>query len=293
MIGSRIVKKLLDGGYRVRVLSRIPQPFGDPVECILGSVDDDATLVRFIRGVSLVFHCAAELNDPSVMWKVNVEGTHKLFNLARQEGVQYFCHLSSVGVVGKTDQKLVDENTPCNPINEYERTKWEAEQRVASGMSNCTVVILRPTNVVDEQHPGIIKLPLNSSTTDFIKVIVKGRECAHVVHAEDVAAAAVFFIGKSFAVPECFIVSCDNDPSNTVSALWSGCRKSAGRRSPIFFNHPISLPLWVPHVFRKLRGMKVNYGNVRYSSEKIRQHGFQFPLGLWNGVNRIVKYSKE
>lgn len=290
IVGSRIVKKLLHKGYRVRILSRASQPLALPIECFQGSIDDDTVLKEFISGASFVFHCAAELNDPSKMWKVNVEGTRKLIDLLSKEEARYFCHLSSAGVVGLTDRKVINENTDCHPVNEYERSKWEAEQRVTTGISNCSVVILRPTNVVDEEHPGVIGLPLKSSIADLFKVIVKGRECAHVVHADDVAAAALFFIDKPFDTPQCFFVSCDDDSLNTIRGLWKNCRSNIDQRPSNIFDHPITLPMWVPHIIRTLRGLKTNYGDVRYSSEKIRQFGFEYPLGLRNGVVNIVQY---
>jgi nucleoside-diphosphate-sugar epimerase len=69
-IGSHLAQKLLERGYRVRVLdSLVPQVHGperrfpshlDPrVECILGDIRDKEIVSSALREVDLVFHLAA------------------------------------------------------------------------------------------------------------------------------------------------------------------------------------------------------------------------------------------
>lgn len=140
MIGSRIVKRLLADGYKVRALD-ILLDLDDPnVDLFQGNIGDQKLLKEFLHEADLVFHCAAELRDESMMWDVNVSGTEKLTDLIEKSSVQYFCHLSSAGVVGRTNVKWVDEETECNPQNPYERSKWAAEQIVARNIDRKSVV---------------------------------------------------------------------------------------------------------------------------------------------------------
>ena len=191
MVGSRIVRKLLQRDYRVRVLTRDKAFDIAGTEVFRGELGDEAKLSFFLRGARSVFHCAAELKDETRMWEVNARGTEVLLRIAAESGIRYFCHLSSVGVTGLTDNRLVDEKTACNPQNTYERSKFAAESVVGNGIDDCSIIILRPTNVIDENQPGALTLPIRDNLRDRIMVFLKGGESAHIVHAEDVADAAI------------------------------------------------------------------------------------------------------
>ena len=130
-IGKRIVKHLLEKGLRVNVLSRKNTVNRDNgVFSFQGDLGGDIDLTPFLNGADYLFHCAGEISDPSKMHAINVEGTRKIFEASKNVGLKYFCHISSAGVVGKTEKKLVDEECPCNPTNTYEKSKYLAEQKI-------------------------------------------------------------------------------------------------------------------------------------------------------------------
>jgi len=287
MIGQKIVNRLLDKGYKVRILSRKKSISEKRVDHFCGSLQDEWILQKFVDGANMVFHCAAELYNDSLMWDVNVSGTEKILNFSKSAGIKYFCYLSSAGVVGKTKVKWVDENTPCVPQNAYERSKCAAEKLVAQGIQGCNVVMLRPTNVMDDNKPGTLALPKKSTLTDYLKVWLKGGECAHIVHAEDVAAAAIFFISRQFDRPQCFFVSCDHEPHNTYAGLWSLYKstKNAQKTKNCRMMH---LPIIFPYILRKIWRGTGNLGDVRYSSEKLMSEGFCYDIGVQGAVNRLL-----
>ncbi len=153
MVGSKIVQRLTLQGYKVRVLSR-SKYFDDPdVKLFCGGLEDEKVLKSFLNNAHLLFHCAAELYDESKMWDVNVLGTERLLSIVKGTSIKYLCYLSSAGVVGRTNIRWVNEETACEPQNAYERSKWAAEQLVAKGIDGCRIVILRPTNVIDNKQP--------------------------------------------------------------------------------------------------------------------------------------------
>jgi len=291
IVGSRIVHCLLRQGYTVRALTRKKGFVFSGVGMFYGDISDESVLKSFLNGASLLFHCAAELNDASKMWRLNVLATKRILELAELAGIKYFCYLSSVGVTGSTNLKLVDELSPCNPQNMYERSKWAAEQLVARGIQGCKVVILRPTNVVDEEKPGIMSLALRGSWIDFCKVFLTGGECAHIVHVEDVAEAAVYFISRPVGTPQCYIVSYDHELLNTFSGLWALYDAYRAKRSFDVVRPVAHLPLCVPYVLRRIIRGTGNKGDVRYSSKKLMETGFVFKLGLLGAVSRIASAS--
>lgn len=288
MVGQKITQKLLQDGYEVRVLTRNRLFRDDSAQVYYGDIEDRDILRLFLNNVSYLFHCAAELQNESKMWDVNVSGTEKILHLIPSSGVTYFCYLSSVGVIGLTDNQLVDERSKCNPQNTYEKSKWAAEELVAKGIGNCSIVILRPTNVIDEQRPGALALPIRSKWRDRFIVFLKSIECAHIVHAEDVADAAIFFMNTHFEKPECYIVSCDHERFNTFGGLWSLYRAMQLGQAVEGVDPVIHLPLIIPHILRRLWRGSGNYGNICYSSEKLLSTGFRYSLGVEGAVRRIV-----
>lgn len=286
MIGSRIVNKLLARGCVVRVLVR--GNYENPaVQQFRADLSDEHSLENFISGADMVFHCAAETKSASKMREVNVLGTEKIWKTISRHPVKYFCHLSSAGVVGNTSQTLVDESTACNPQNIYESTKFEAETIAARPIDGCSTLILRPTNVVDKDHLGELSLPLRGSFTCRIKAFLKGGECAHIVHADDVAEAAIYFSERPSANPRVFFVSLDHDPLNSVASLWSICRSiMKGQTENI--TPALHLPAVVPHLLRRIAGKRTNRGTVRYSSKKLLAEGFTFSYGVSTAVRKIM-----
>lgn len=289
MIGNLIMKQLLACGHEVRILTRRDY-FAPGVEVHKADLSNSPELESFIRGADMVFHCAAELKDESIMHTVNVQGTKNITKLIESHQVGYFCHLSSAGVVGKTSEIWVDEDTPCNPQNKYEASKLEAELIARVPISGCKTVILRPTNVVDAHHPGVLNLPIGGSLWDIAKAFVKGGECAHLVHAEDVARAAIFFADRTLSRnPDTFFVSLDDDPMNTVASFWSIYTAFKSDCGPVTSNSYPHLPLIVPHVLRRIARGTGNHGDVKYSPKRLLSEGFQFSLGVTDAVKKIFK----
>lgn len=294
LVGRAIVRRLLAEGHRVRVLSRDKSRQAGGVESFWGAMQNEDTLRRFVSGAQLVFNCAAEIACELRMREVNVRGTERLLRAAEAAGCRYFCHLSSAAVVGNPRERWVDEDSPCDPRSAYEKTKWEAEWMVTRAVGRCSVVILRPTNVVDESRPGALIHPMRGSWLDRVKVFLKGGECAHIVHADDVAAAALFFAERPAERPRCFFVSCDDDPSNTYVGLWTlftqtkSCADAPETARPMPY-----LPLVIPHLLRRLwRGGGIR-GDVLYSSRRLKAEGFEFPVGIRGAVQRLASRRGE
>jgi nucleoside-diphosphate-sugar epimerase len=292
LIGRHIIDCLLAEGWCVRVLSRKPVGMLEHpnLELIVADINDEKALGAFLAGVSAVFHCAAELNDESRMHDVNVLGTACLLNvLSSMTTAKYFCFLSSAGVMGPTAIAKVDEMAPCFPNNTYERTKHEAEALVLQASLRMRVCILRPANVFDVNKLGILKAVLESSPKGLISLFVKGNEGAHLVHAKDVAFAALFFMDKELLQPEVFFVSYDDDPRNTVQGVYKFCRDVQGSKPFVF---SFSLPSVVPYLMRSFFKGRSLHGRARFSEDKLKQSGFKFPLGFENALRDVCSSHK-
>src|SRR5262249_2051100 len=122
-IGSHVVRILVDEGVKVRALVQQGVPLANlddlPVERVVGDLLDGHSLERALEGCDTLFHLAAIfaywLPDPSLMYRVNVEGTVRLMRAALGQGVKKVVHPSSIAAIGiapGTDG--ADEDTAFN-----------------------------------------------------------------------------------------------------------------------------------------------------------------------------------
>jgi nucleoside-diphosphate-sugar epimerase len=285
LVGRAIVRRLLAAGQSVRVISRGDDyPALPGVSVWRGDVTRVADVASAMRGCHAVFHCAAEMHDRARMAAVNISATRLLLDLACDLKVGFFCHLSSVAVIGRTGTGIVDEGAPCNPLSLYAETKLAAEEFVGQGLPGGNVVILRPTNIFGPETLGPW---IQNSLRSKVRAFLHGRERAHLVYVEDVAAAAVhWFQNSSGERVETFIVSSDEEPGNTDHEVRAVVASMAGTAARLC---RLSAPLWVARCARAIRYGHGNLGKVIYSSRRLHQAGYQFPFGLRNGLDDAVR----
>jgi nucleoside-diphosphate-sugar epimerase len=282
--GRSLVRTLASEGHSVRVLTRGDNSWRHPkISAYRGDMARLEDLREAIRGCDTVFHCAGEKFDREKMTSVNIAGTRSLFSLATELQVKLFCHLSTVGVTGKTRLKIVDEYSPCNPTNPYEETKLAAEEIVGSGIDAGYVVILRPTNIFT---PATLGPFLAGSIRHKIAMLIKGNENAHFVYVEDVVAAAMHcWRNTSKRRVDVFNVSSDEDAGVTYREIQAAMLSLIPTApSPIRIAAPQMIPYWS----RRIRGNDANRGDVIYSSAKLRKAGFSFPYGLSAGLTHAA-----
>ena len=149
VVGSAVVRHLVDAGHEVKALARSTAS-GSSVAAlgatpIPGDVLDPASLDDLVTGCSRVFHVAGinELctRSPKRMWDVNVEGTRLAVDACRRAGVTRMILTSSAVTMGEHDPFL----------SVYERTKTEAEKLAFAEARGLEVVAVNPSSV---QGPG-------------------------------------------------------------------------------------------------------------------------------------------
>lgn len=136
-VGGNLAHRLLSSGTRVRILDNLSRPgvernlawlassHGTLLEPVLGDVRDPAAVARAVRGVSAVFHCAAQvavttsLVDPIHDFEVNARGTLNVLEAVRREDPPPFVLFTSTnkvyGALG--DVALVDVGERYVPVD--------------------------------------------------------------------------------------------------------------------------------------------------------------------------------
>ena len=110
-------------------------------------------LAPLFRGADVVVHLAWLLQptrDLKTLWRVNVDGSTRLFAAVADAGVPALVYASSIGAYSRGPKdRAVDESWPTDgvPTNEYARQKAEVERRLdrfQREAASVRVVRLRP-----------------------------------------------------------------------------------------------------------------------------------------------------
>ena len=150
-VGGHLLANLLKDNVSVVAMTRQKEP--DILRHKTGNCNgklqffrnDIRNKINLPAGITSIYHCAGAIFQEKMMQEVNVEGTYRVVEAALERGCRLI-HLSSAGVVGKSKNYLIDENTICQPQNVYESSKYEAEKIVLDGItSGLQAQILRPT----------------------------------------------------------------------------------------------------------------------------------------------------
>lgn len=204
-VGAVLVPKLLQQGYRVRVLDWYI--FGEDVfdslkghphlEQIKGDIRDQELLGRALTGCDAVMHLACISNDPSFELNpelgrsINYEAFGPLVELSKARGVRRFIYASSSSVYGVSDAVKVTEEHPLVPLTDYSRYKALCEPiLLAQQAPDFTTVVIRPATVCGYSPRQRLDLTVNILTHHAVNTgritVFGGDQMRPNIHIDDV-----------------------------------------------------------------------------------------------------------
>ena len=237
-LGASLVRRLLAGGARVRVLARSQakaKPLTDQgAEAVIGDITDASALDAAVDGARVVYHLAGRLYEPGVpaseYHRTHVEGTRLLLERCQDQPLERFVHCSTTGVLGVTGDGPADETAPFRPTNAYEATKAEAEQAVRdSARDGFPAAIARP---------GLVYGPGDLHLLPFFRAVLRrrfrpiGRRTVwlHPIYIDDMTDALLRCGERSEAVGECFHLA-GREPVS-LAGLAEAIARAGGTRLP-------------------------------------------------------------
>jgi nucleoside-diphosphate-sugar epimerase len=160
-VGAVLVPKLLEEGYKVKVLDLylygdVLKPVaGNPnLQQIRGDIRDRAVLERIMPGCDAVIHLACISNDPSFELdpdlgkSINFDAFPQLVDVSKDAGIRRFIYASSSSVYGLKDEDNVTEELELKPLTDYSKFKAMCEDvLLAKRESGFAPLILRPATV--------------------------------------------------------------------------------------------------------------------------------------------------
>lgn len=178
-IGSHIVEKLVASGEDVRVLDDLStgslknmNSFIEKIDFLEGDIRDAAAAKHAARDVDFVLHLAAQgsvprsIANPDRALDVNVSGTLRILEAARDNGVKRVVLSSSSSVYGKQKVDRQVETLQTKPASPYALSKLSAEHlgRIFTDLYGLEVISLRYFNVFgprqdpNSQYSAVIPL---------------------------------------------------------------------------------------------------------------------------------------
>jgi nucleoside-diphosphate-sugar epimerase len=200
-IGSVLVPKLLDKGYRVKAVDRFF--FGMdklPKDDNLIIVKEDARRLKeeVFAGVYAVIDLVAISNDPS--GELFQEATHQINHISRVStahtakklGVERYILPSSCSLYGfQPPEVIVDETSPTNPLTTYAKATEKAEQGILPLTdAKFTVVVIRQATVYGHSPRIRFDLAINGMALGAFKhgvipLMRDGLQWRPFVHVQD------------------------------------------------------------------------------------------------------------
>ncbi len=227
-IGSVLVGKLLNGGYRVKAVDRYF--FGkdklkqhENLEII---VEDSRKLTeKHFENVHHVIDLVAISNDPSAelfseqTWGINYLSRVSSAMLAHKAGVRRYILPSSASIYGYQDE-IVSETSPTNPLTIYAKANEKTEQEVLALSNNDFVVtVMRQATVFGYSPRMRFDLAVNGMTygcwsTGKLPLMRDGSQYRPMVHVQDTTDVMLLMLGCDASLVNGEIFNVGGDENN-------------------------------------------------------------------------------
>jgi UDP-glucose 4-epimerase len=204
-MGSHLVDKLINEGYRVRVIDNLSTGRmenlehleGNPnLEIIRGDLKNVQDAKEAVRDVNAVFHFAANpevrvsTTNPEMHFNENIVATFNLLEAMRKKDVKEIVFASSSSVYGEPEKIPVSEEAPIRPVSVYGASKAACENLIHaySRLYSIKAVVLRYANVIGPRlRHGVVwdlmqKLKRNPVE---LEILGDGTQVRSYIHIDD------------------------------------------------------------------------------------------------------------
>ena len=297
---ERILRSL-PPSEREAVRTRIEVLPADVTAPQCGMVDE--TYRRIAQAATRVIHAAADIRFDQTLpeaRQVNVEGTRHVLELASQSRrLRSFVYVGTAFVAGRRSGCVREDELQAEWgfRNNYERTKFEAEQMVRTHMDRLPTVILRPSVIVGDSHTGI--------TTSFktiywpLKVYAKGlwrlvpgdpNAVVDMVPVDFVAAATACLALDERAIGRCVHLCAGPARSAPIGELAAATSRFLGVPAARFINPTLFVALLRPVFYALVSKQRRDvlrkgafyrpYLSMRLAFDTTNAHELLAPAGL-------------
>ena len=306
-LGSYIIKELIEKGYSVRAIRRgnklpfyIPKKILDKVQWMEGDILDVVSLEDAMDDTDTVIHSAGVVSfvkkERKQMYRVNVEGTANIVNIALEKNVRRLIYVSSVAALGRTTTGgTVNEERKWEPSKantHYAKSKHNGELEVWRGISEgLNGVILNPSTILGFGDWNSSSCAIFKKIYDEFNWYTSGIN--GFVGVEDVAKVAAMLVESDISGQR-FIINSDNW---TFKKLMDTIADSFGKKKPSRKSTPFLLGLaWKMEELKSLlngsrplltrESAKVAVSKTYFENDKLLA---AFPGFLFTPLERTIR----
>lgn len=217
-LGGHLLRSLKDSGKRIRALSRgqgIQDESGN-VEWIIGDIADKGVWDRLVTPGCTVVNLAYSQTSTG---EEALTASRVMSEACMRNSARRLIHCSTTSVYGRSAQGVVNEMTPCRPIDSYGRRKLAIEEELLKHASGYELVIIRPSSVFGVGGRALVKLSqsllFGSNVKNYLRSCLFSTRRMHLVPVDTVARAIIYLTEvESSLHKERFIISADHEPNN-------------------------------------------------------------------------------
>lgn len=287
-LGSVLCTKLLNRGYKVRVLDKLLYGShglrGLDLELIEGDIRDINTVMNALDGVDAVIHLAAIVGDPASALEpketiqINYLATKSIAEICKFNQINRFIFASTCSVYGASDDNtILTEESQVKPVSLYAEMKLKSEEGLINKEifdSNFAPTVLRLGTLYGVSPRMRFDLVVNAITIRALMdkkfTIFGGEQYRAICNVEDAAEAFILCIEADI-----------NDVSGQIFNVSTGNVQISALGEQI---HQL-----LPESEMKIDEKKVDIRNYSVSAEKIHKNlGFEGKNTIESTVKSII-----
>jgi nucleoside-diphosphate-sugar epimerase len=303
-IGTRLVALLIEAGHTVTIVDKQDSK-KYPELRKAGDVRNVEDIVNACRGCDTIYNLAAEHKDDvrplSLYDDVNVQGARNVCIAAEELGINKIIFTSTVAIYGFSENEL-DESAEIAYINDYGRTKYEAEQVflewVKSNPAN-RLRMIRPTDVFGEGNRGNVYNLIRQLGKKHFVMVGEGANRKSIAYVGNIAAALRFFLTVEGEQTEIFNYA--DKPDLRMNEMVPLVREAFGyganlpMRLPYGLIYPVATVLdWVAVLLKKSFPVsrvriKKFCSNSQFSTNRLMAAGFKPEYELTDALRTTIR----
>ncbi len=289
-IGSHLAAELVRQGQEVRIFDNFSSgkkarlaPLKNKIQIFPGDIRDEDALLQAFQGADYVLHHAAQVSvpysveNPHETEEINVQGTARVLEAARQSGIKRLVFAASCAIYGNSTQSPYTEQTPQDCQSPYAFSKQAGIKlcQLYNRLYGLETVSLIYFNVFGSgQDPNsayaavIAKFMQQARQNQPLYIDWDGKQSRDFVHVQDVVQANLLAIiqaqpGHSYNVA--------NGTTYSMLELADIIEKISGRR--------------LERIFRPKRAgdIKISCADI----SKIQALGFRPSISLQQGLQEM------
>ncbi len=298
-IGRNLCPVLEEAGWLVRRVVRRNATEGDVLIEDMGPETDWSSA---LTGMDAVVHLAARVHvlreqqhvPADRFRKVNAMATRTLARQAAQAGVKRFVFVSTIGVHGvKTEKKGFVETDALAPVNDYARSKCEAEAvlRDIERDTGMEVVVLRPPLVYGPGVKANFYMLLKGVCMGLPLPLAGIKNNRDFLYVGNLSHAILTCLSHPDAAGQDFLLA--DGQAIATPVLIRHIARSLGRPARLFY-----MPAWALDLAGRVLGKHdmINrlIGSLEVNTAHIRERlGWQPPYSLDDGLKTTIGWYQQ